>query len=67
MSAFQLPIPDRAMDRISTEEKRETYNIEELNQFVIENIEKLTPEQNIVVDTIAENLDQGGVYFVYFY
>ena len=64
MSAFQLPIPNRAMDRISTEEKRETYNIEELDQYVIENMEKLTPEQNIVVDTIAENLDQGGVYFV---
>ena len=63
MSDFQLPIPNRAMDRVSIEEKRETYNIEELDQYVIENMEKLTPEQKIVVDTIDENLDQGGIYF----
>ena len=63
MSDFGLPIPNRAMARVSIEEKRETYDIDELNHFVNENREKLTDEQNIVVDTVTDNLNQGGIYF----
>ena len=59
-----LPIPNRSAPRTSIEEKRETYDYEVLNNYVIENQDKLTDEQRMVYDTLMENLDSGGFFFI---
>ena len=61
---YGLPIPNRTVQRVSVEEKRETYDLEDLDQFVDENLDKLTDEQQNVFDTIISNLDHGGLWFL---
>ena len=59
-----LPIPNRDVQRISIEEKRETYDMDTLNDFVNENEGKLTEEQRAVYDNILANIDKGGFWFL---
>ena len=59
-----LPIPNRNVQRISIEEKRESYDMDALNDFVNENEGKLTEEQRAVYETILENIDKGGFCFL---
>ena len=49
---------------MTIEEKRETYVIQELENFISENEDKLTDEQQMVHDTILANLNQGGFWFL---
>ena len=59
-----LPVPNRNVRRLTVEEKRETYVIQDLENFISENEDKLTDEQQMVHDTILANLNQGGFWFL---
>ena len=61
-----LPIPNRNVDRISIEEQRETYDVNLLNDYVIENEPNLNDEQKLVYKNILDKVqrDEGGLVFV---
>ena len=59
-----LPVPNRNVRRLTVEEKRETYVIQDLENFISENEDKLTDEQQMVHDIILANLNQGGFWFL---